>query len=51
MNEALEDEPGLVNSSPMEAGWMIKVKLQGTPPQDLMDQAAYDEYLTTLDEE
>lgn len=26
-NEALEDEPELVNSDPYGAGWMIKVKL------------------------
>ena len=25
-NEALEDEPEVVNSDPYEAGWMIKVK-------------------------
>ena len=26
-NEALDDEPGLVNSSPMEDGWFVKFKV------------------------
>ncbi len=29
-NEALEDEPELVNTNPYEAGWMIKVKISDT---------------------
>jgi len=41
INEALEDEPGLVNETPFEA-WMIKVKLdEGFNTDTLMDTAAY----------
>lgn len=41
-NEALKDKPELVNGSPYEDGWMIKIKL--TNPDevaDLLDAAAY----------
>jgi glycine cleavage system H protein len=40
VNEALADNPELVNSGPYEAGWMIEVRLAGAPA-DLMDAAAY----------
>jgi len=33
-NEALEDEPELVNSDPYGEGWMIKVKLSDTSELD-----------------
>lgn len=41
-NEALEGEPGIVNSSPFEDGWFVKLKLSD-PSQldDMMDEAAY----------
>lgn len=43
-NEALEDEPELVNTAPYEAGWMIKVKLSDTSQiETLLDAAAYKE--------
>jgi len=46
VNGRLEDEPELVNQSPLDEGWMIKV----TPSDDggydgLLDQAAYDEFV------
>ena len=39
-NEALEDEPNIVNQSPFEEGWLVKVKgsVEGA---DLMDAEAY----------
>ncbi len=40
VNEALADNPELVNSGPYEAGWMIDVRLAGAPA-DLLDAAAY----------
>ena len=40
VNEALADNPELVNSGPYEAGWMIEVRLAGAPA-DLLDAAAY----------
>ena len=41
-NEALEDEPELINKDPYGKGWIIKVKI--TNPEemnDLLDAAAY----------
>jgi glycine cleavage system H protein len=44
INEALEDEPGLVNETPFEA-WMIKIKLdEGFSTEALMDAKAYQSY-------
>ena len=41
-NEALEDEPELVNTDPYGDGWMIKVKLGDVSQvNDLLDAAAY----------
>lgn len=46
VNPALEDSPELVNSSPFDQGWMIRVKLSD-PAQldDLMSAAAYAELI------
>ena len=41
-NEALEDEPELVNSDPYGAGWMIKLKIANTAEiEGLLDAAGY----------
>lgn len=39
-NETLEDEPNLVNQSPFEEGWLVKIKgsVEGV---DMMDADAY----------
>jgi glycine cleavage system H protein len=42
-NEELEGSPELVNQSPYEGGWMVKVKITGDLPDDLLDAAAYAE--------
>ena len=41
-NSQLEEDPGPVNSSPYEEGWLVRVRLSD-PGQldDLMDEAAY----------
>ncbi len=45
-NEALEDEPELVNTDPYEAGWMIKVKLSDDSQiADLLSAEAYQELI------
>ena len=44
-NEELESSPELVNESPYESGWMVKVKISGDLPSDLMDAAAYAELI------
>ena len=42
INDAVVDSPELVNSDPLEEGWMIKVKLSEMSEVDeLMDAAAY----------
>lgn len=45
VNTALEDEPEIINSDPYGEGWIVKLKLSGTPDtSDLMDSAAYTAY-------
>ena len=42
-NEALNDQPELVNNDPYGEGWMIKVQVQNPEELDsLMDAAAYE---------
>ncbi len=43
VNPNLEDSPELVNESPYENGWMIKVKITGDLPSDLLSAAEYAE--------
>lgn len=43
LNEELEDQPELVNESPYESGWMIKVKLSGDAPSTLLSADEYTE--------
>ena len=42
-NKELESSPELVNESPYEGGWMVKVKISGEAPSDLLDAEAYAE--------
>ena len=45
VNEALEDEPGLINKDAFE-NWIIKVELSDTAElEDLMDGAAYKAFI------
>lgn len=45
-NEALVDEPSLVNSAPMGEGWFYKVKITDASQLDeLMDEAAYKAFI------
>lgn len=45
VNEALSDEPGLVNSSAEEGAWFIKIEVSDKGElEDLMDAAAYKEH-------
>lgn len=49
INSSLDDDPSLVNSSPNEKGWFIKLKLRD-PNQinGLMDEAAYKLFVEEL---
>lgn len=45
VNDGLGDEPGLVNTSPYESGWIIKVKVSDSGElNSLMDDAKYSKF-------
>ena len=49
-NDALTDDPSLVNSDAQGAGWFFKIKIADTGEmEDLMSEAAYKEFLAGLD--
>ncbi len=49
-NDALADNPAMVNESAEGEGWFFKLRLANPADLDgLMDQAAYDEYVKGLD--
>ena len=44
-NQTLPDDPSIINSSPYENGWMIRVRVEDAALlSDLMDAAAYAQY-------
>lgn len=46
INPALDGDPGLVNSSPLDDGWLFKVRLVEPAELDtLLDAAGYEELL------
>lgn len=48
-NDALADDPSLVNSAPQGEGWFFKLKVADMAALDgLMDEAAYHAYLEGL---
>lgn len=49
VNEALGDEPELVNTDPETGGWLFRVTLADASELDgMMDQAAYDAFVAGL---
>jgi glycine cleavage system H protein len=48
VNEALEDDPGLVNTDPYEGGWLFKMSVENTGELDGLLDA--DEYARGLDD-
>merc|ERR1739845_158745 len=48
VNESLEEEPALVNSSALGDGWLVKVKFDGDVAH-LMDKAAYAKHLEQVE--
>jgi len=49
-NQTIIDDPSLVNSDAEGEGWFFRIELDDTATFDaLMDAAAYDEYVGTLD--
>ena len=48
-NQALADDPSLVNSDPEGQGWFFKIKLENPGELDgLMDEGAYRDWVQTL---
>lgn len=46
VNSDLPDEPELLNNSPYDDGWMIKLKLEDSSElDDLMDAEAYQQFI------
>lgn len=41
INDAVVDDPSLVNSAPFEGGWLIKVSAAEGAADDLLDRDAY----------
>jgi len=40
-NAVLDSAPETVNSVPYDGGWMLKVRIEGAAPSELLDAAAY----------
>lgn len=50
-NEALSEDPALINSSPEEKAWIFKIKVDDPSQLDgLMDEAAYKAHVAELDD-
>ncbi|XP_006888870.1 PREDICTED: glycine cleavage system H protein, mitochondrial [Elephantulus edwardii] len=51
VNEALSENPGLVNKSCYEDGWLIKMTLSNPSELDeLMSEEAYEKYIKSIEE-
>jgi glycine cleavage system H protein len=49
VNEALGDDPALVNRDPQGEGWFVKLRIENQGDlDDLLDEAAYKEYCEGL---
>ena len=40
-NDAVVDDPSLVNSDPFGEGWLVKIKVDAAAVEGLLDRAAY----------
>ena len=51
VNSLLEDEPGIVNESPLDDGWLCRFEAEDVDLEvldELMDEDAYEEFLSEL---
>ncbi len=48
LNEMIEDDSEIINESPYDDGWIMKVKLSENDFSSLMDSEKYEEFLKTL---
>ncbi|HEY6538777.1 MAG TPA: glycine cleavage system protein GcvH [Candidatus Dormibacteraeota bacterium] len=44
INSEVSSSPELVNQDPQGRGWLIRVRVDGDLPRDLLDSAAYDSF-------
>jgi glycine cleavage system H protein len=44
VNQAAVSAPEVVNQDPQGAGWLLRVRLEGEIPTDLLDAQAYDAF-------
>lgn len=50
VNSALEDEPDKINASPLDDGWLFKIRLGNAGELDeLMDEEAYEAFTAGLE--
>ena len=46
VNEALDDSPELVNESPLDAGWIVEIEVEGVAQTgDLMNKEEYEAFV------
>lgn len=45
VNDKLKDEPGLINKSAEDLGWLVKVKKDSEPKEKLMSLKEYEKYV------
>ncbi|KAG9475123.1 hypothetical protein GDO78_003534, partial [Eleutherodactylus coqui] len=51
INEALADNPGLVNKSCYDDGWLIKITVDvSSELDDLMSEDAYEKYVKSIED-
>jgi glycine cleavage system H protein len=44
INDAVADDPSILNSDPFGTGWLLKIRVEDTSASDaLMDQSTYDD--------
>ncbi len=50
INDALDDEPGLINESPEDKGWLCRlINIDTSELDDMMNEEAYFKFLQTLE--
>ena len=47
-NEALDDEPGAVNSDPYGSGWLVEVSATDPEAVEFLDATAYETHIAAL---
>ena len=48
INDSIVDTPELINQSPYDQGWLIKVDSKSFEKDDLMDESSYKTFLNTI---